>query len=691
MSDAVPQSRMAQVRQWSAGRGGVILVSLLAGLLLLPPASLPGQGLDPSWTLALEDAARQGRQFGQDFIFAYGPLGVLTTRMFDPGTWLFALLGDFVLTGLFLVPLFSWSRRPAVLFFYVVAILAATLAPLALDARIALAFLVVFLLAVRGQRGAALLGAALVCPFLLSKFSYFMIALPLFLLADVHGALRFRQLPLLTLVAVAELVLGMLLTGHSLAALPGLAANIMEVISGYGGAMQAAIGGIYPLLAAFAALLIILGLCLVAFVRRGAVLAGEGKRLVPLAILFLGLAWLLFTAFKMGHVRQDLHIFTTWHAFVLAVPVLAAFLDRAAVLQRRELIFAFLVLGGALLPIAALDAVNYLKFTNPSPFAYLRQRATDLVVRPFQTLSWLTPGQWRSMAEGRRAAEAEIAAHLPVPAQGTMDVIPFNVAPVIASAAEYRPRPLPQSYGGFTPRLQALDVAHFENSATAPATLFFQLGDIDERLPTLATGPSLPVIARWYDAVGESPLGLILRRRPAPRTVRAEPAGAADFALGDWVPVPQGGSLIVARVEIGPNLLGRALGFLAREPMIWITLRFAGGREQTFRYIPGMGRAGFVLSPMTMNAEVPVTASPAALRASAALIERSRAPDAVADVAAVRFSSAGLGARSFGTGRIVFERLQLEPGFTAALHTATASAAPAPAPAPAAAAPAPTR
>jgi hypothetical protein len=648
-----------------------LAVAILGFLLLLPPAVLPGAGLDPSWTLAVESAAREGRTFGVDFLFTYGPWGFLSTRLFDPHTYAFALLGDFTLTGLFLVPLL-WSRRPAVLVFYLVAILAAALAPLALDARVAIASLVICLIGLRDRSWWVLLAVLLFSPVMLSKFSYALAALPLFAIADLYRLIVFRRLPLLTITGIAVMVLGMMGAGHALGELPALASDLMLLISGYSGGMQAArIGGIYPLLVAYAALFVILGLCLFALWRRDGGLGPAARRLLPVAAVILAVGWTLFMALKMGHTRQDLHIFITWHAFAMTIAVMAAFLDGAAPLRRIELISASVLMAGSLLPIAALDAVNYIKFTNPSPVAYLGQRAKDLGVRPFQTLAWLWPGHWSSMAEQRRAAEALIAARLPVPARGTMDVIPYDLAPVIVSGT-YRPRPVPQSYSSYTPRLQELDAAHFDDSARAPETLFLKLGDIDERLPTLATGPSLPVIARWYDAVGASPLGLILHRRAAPRNSRSEAAGQADFGLGDWVNVPPAGAgLILARIEIGPNLVGRALGFFAREPMLWITLRYDDGAERTFRFIPGMGRAGFVLSPMPLEINLED------LRGAAALIERAYAPDAVRGVVAFRFSGSGPGANSFTPGHVAFDRFLLAPGFAAGLP----AMAPVPAPA----------
>src|SRR5436190_9186501 len=62
------------------------LVCFLATFLALTliPHQLyknPDFGLDPSWAIALHHAVKAKLVFGKDFVFTYGPLGVLYTRL----------------------------------------------------------------------------------------------------------------------------------------------------------------------------------------------------------------------------------------------------------------------------------------------------------------------------------------------------------------------------------------------------------------------------------------------------------------------------------------------------------------------------------------------------------------------------------------------------------------------------------
>ncbi len=73
--------RLFAVRWWQrrpAAFNRSILLGLLA-LLSLPAGFVepPDMGIDPSWMQALQIAATQGKIFGQEFVFTYGPLGYL--------------------------------------------------------------------------------------------------------------------------------------------------------------------------------------------------------------------------------------------------------------------------------------------------------------------------------------------------------------------------------------------------------------------------------------------------------------------------------------------------------------------------------------------------------------------------------------------------------------------------------------
>ena len=59
------------------------LLIFFTSLLFLPKALLenPNSGVDPSWKISINMALHQGLSFGKDWVFTYGPLGFLSTRI----------------------------------------------------------------------------------------------------------------------------------------------------------------------------------------------------------------------------------------------------------------------------------------------------------------------------------------------------------------------------------------------------------------------------------------------------------------------------------------------------------------------------------------------------------------------------------------------------------------------------------
>jgi hypothetical protein len=269
------------------------------------------------------------------------------------------------------------------------------------------------------------------------------------------------------------------------------------------------------------------------------------------------------------------------------------------------------------------------------------------------------PGLHKAAYEQQqRGAIQALTRPFPPSVVGTVDAIPWEVAELIASGLDYRPRPVIQSFSSFSPRLQALDRDRFQGPH-APQTLFLRIEDIDGRLPTMATGPSLPVIGQWYDAVDNmAPLGLVLHRRQSPRAASREQLGEAEFRIDQWVTVPQPETgLILARVMLERTLRGRLVTFFYREPLLFITVRTASGSEHRYRFIPSMGEVEFAISPQ------PVSDGGIA---AAGLLDSDRFPALSERIVAFRISGSRSARRSFGIGHASFSKLLLEPGFAAA-------------------------
>jgi hypothetical protein len=643
---------------WAAPRAvlalGLGLVLLAVSLALsLGDATLPGAGLDPSWQLAAEFAARQHLVFGRDFVFTYGPYHYLSTRLFDPATFRLVLVYDaFAVAALFWFPLRNRSLGACLALALCLAL------PQETEGIRVAAMFAVFLVAVRERTAWGVLLVALCGPLVLAKYSYALVIAPLVLLADAERVWS-RRAPVMTPALALAVLAADLAAGQPLGAVGALAANVLDIVSGYSRAMQLA-GPVAELVLAVA-----LGAAAIGFAARLAWGAREpapgrdaeapGARRADLAptAAVLGLAWTLFVAFKMGFVRQDTHTLIFHEAAPLALAALYAVFDRPGSRARRLAPVFWLLVAGIL--ASSLFWRSYLQ--RPSPQApadvgaYAGRAAAGLKPRLETAVGWFTGEKFADLRQARANAEAGIRRGFPAAVTGAVDALPMDLSEIIVSRLDYRPRPVIQSYSAYTPRLQAQDRAHFEG-AGAPDTLILRVEDIDGHLPTLAAGPSLPVIGQRYDPAGDDPLGLILKRRAAPRPMTRSLGPTHTVAIGAWTPVPgRPGRLLMAHIKVERSLLGRLAGFVLREPSLNISLRTPGGGDTTWRFVPDMAELGVAISPL-----------PAGWDQVDALFDPA-SPSHAAPVVGLRLWSP-TGNWAFRRATVAFEQIAYAPGFS---------------------------
>jgi len=614
-----------------------ILIAGALALLFTRGPWFASPGLDPSWAMASDYAFHRGLKFGTDFIFTAGPYSFLHTYFFAPDTYAYVVASDVFLAALYLAPLILWGSRWSALAF-VPACLGVHLAMPTADSLFAAAALSLFAICLTWRRIETALLVALCAPILLAKYSFPVWLLPLLALVDIWHVVARRRWPIFVPTAVAALIAGWLLAGQDLASLPSALVNTLDVTTYYGRAMQI-LGKQRDLV-----LLFIAGIIVYAFIGARLIsIFSQGSLYLALRCLCFaaGLGWIIFIAFKAGYTRQDEHIFITWRILLLSIPILAVFVAPVRGENAAALVAAK---AGPVLLSAGICAVLLLLWTGIGwPFLW--------EVR--------VPGQyWAAFERQQHASMQALARPFPPSVAGTVDAIPWETAELMASGLDYRPRPVIQSFSSYSPRLQALDRDHFQGPR-APETLFLRIEDIDGRLPTLATGPSLPVIGQWYDAVDTDPrgLGLILHRRSAPRSASQQAIGETELHLDQWVTIPQPETgLVLARVTLPHTWLGRIATFLYREPLLLITVRSGSGNERTYRFIPGMAELGFAISPLPI-------ADPGI--AAAGLLDQEQFPALSERIVAFRISGSPSAIRSFGPGHAAFSKVWLEPGFAA--------------------------
>ena len=312
-----------------------------------------------------------------------------------------------------------------------------------------------------------------------------------------------------------------------------------------------------------------------------------------------GFIFVLFSAFKYGYVRHDAHELAATSQLVLIALIVLAMAQPWA---RAS--------GGQALLLTALATVfaacfNLAILTRYSPQGFLPALAETLGLRSLAAPLAVTRGNAPFVCAQQDYYSA-IRDHFPLPhVTGTVDLYPWSQILVFAHGLDYHPRPVMQSYSAYTPRLAEMNAA-FLRGPQAPENILFSIYPIDDRYPTSDDGLSWPDLLTRYDPVSLTTNGfLVLHHSANPRTFRKIllEESVISFDANAAVPPTRDGP-IWAEIEINESTFGRVLSALYKPPHLKLAVKTVDGRNWNFRLIPGMARAGFMLSPFIGDTEI---------------------------------------------------------------------------------------
>jgi len=575
---------------------------LMAAGLLFRELTLPQSGLDRSWMLATQYGLLEKIDFGRYLIISYGPLSVLTSRLFHPTTWHVTVLFQILCVAITFWPIVGrhWSRLFVVVLF--VCLFANRIYYLN-DGVVFAAEFSAFLLALLGRRTVSLLGVVVIGVLALAKNSFFFAAVPLFLLADAFTLAKRRVLPLQTFTLLAAMTATFVMVGQHLASLPLYLRNGYEISKFYSEAMSLGPSpwGVVTL-APFVACVLALPLLLLVRARRihtdGS--TNADKNGLVLYVATLGLMWLSLVIYKASFVRADAgHYYIGWNALLLIAPVmLFTAWQLTGASPKIERLDCALIVAMVAIFLATADLRTAWWETRASgslrgvPLERIREKAGNF----HALIGWLDPRKRRVFDRERLRALDRMALRLPI-GRETIDVYPSEIGGMIAAGLSYQPRPTMQSYLAYSPYLQQLDLDHWRGQ-NAPDHLLFELIDIDGRLRTLALGPSIVEIFSRYDAVGAVGERIHLRRRALPHAVKVESQTSRSLGLGEWIPVPnEPGCLTLVSVHLKQTVLGSALSFFGAPPELTIETMLSSGEVRQYRFVASMSELGFAISP----------------------------------------------------------------------------------------------
>lgn len=580
-----------------------LAAAMLAGLLFLIASvrfggSVAGDELDPSWTMVLRWASLHGLRWGSDIAFTYGPLGYLyPLNACDPGGYGMFVATQIVLAGaaafLFANAWFA-QRWPERLVLTAVTLCAAPL--LAADpvwlATPVFAIAGMHAHAVAGRRRALglllVVAATYAATILLIKMSTLLLIVAWWLSGTamlLHQGLRRHALLWLVLVPAGALALWAA-SGQRFGDLLPFVATVLEISRGY----TAAMGSFPPLRYDLYGLAVLggsgaVGLWAAWRARR------DPARLACIALW--GLA--MFVAWRAGFTRADTHVaifaLTAW----LALPLLPMMTP----MPTRGLRAASLVLALALVPVAD-------RTVNPGA----THRRGDMVAASVGVLAHnvrvlrhpLTYRPALDAALGRERVRLDLPQTRAIVGRRTVDLVGTQQGVVIINGFAYRPSPVFQGYGAYTPRLQRLNAGAYSGPDRTDFVLL-AYSPIDGNLPTSENALAFTTLYANYHPVLVEKSYLLLERNAG--SVAPQPpadAGWRQATWGDWTDLPttpESVTVLAVRTEL--SAAGKAMALLLREPGQLIELELADGTVRRFRLVRGAAAGGFLASPAVQS------------------------------------------------------------------------------------------
>lgn len=569
-------------------------VALALGAVLIIPfrPEMPNSGLDPSWRYAINQAVSQGLVFGRDLVFTFGPLGSVYTTLYNPGTDTIMLVGStlFAVGLCTAMGLATPSKRFPMLMavpvifaidptrdavflvlpFFLLLSIGRTLLPVSSPAHLRPTRLVLAGIAVATI-------ATAITPLVKGSFAGTVGAccgLAFLALARRSLGIAFAWATLIGLTIVSAWVA----TGQPLAELPKFFISQGPIISGYTNAMS--LDGSRRSVAA-----VLLGSAILtaAFYRYFA-----KKHAVTGWIILLGLVFTLFVSFKAGFVRADGHVFISTGALLLVAYIVSTLFPLRSALVITVLSMAIWFGVGS-----TFHSINGSFFVQRAQQAFQALKG-GMDARVF------TPDTLR---QGFDAANARIRSEVPLPrVSGSVDIYPTELSPIFANNLEWVGRPVPQSYSAYEPALDDLNAQHLLKPDAAK-NIFFAFATIDGRFPALDDSRSIVELLSRYHVVGLTPRFVQLERH-ADRPMAAideQPFRTLKGQMEQAIDVKEDSPVWVS-MDVRPTFAGKILSTLYKLPLLDIELSFDDGRTATHRFIAGIGKTGFIVSPYLTDA-----------------------------------------------------------------------------------------
>jgi hypothetical protein len=587
-----------RVAKWVAKARADWALSLLLilGLPLLwldlfqpPIAPLTPNNLESSWYGALTHFAAQGLQFGRDVVFTYGPFGHLVSAVYVGELFFIRMAWELVSKTIFVGVIgFVLIRLPKfwrpIFFLFVLLFIRAD------GPADALYFLIVCCLALflfrEGPSSGTLniLAASLFAIFSLIKFTYFLLAIAALVLIAACHLKQQRKLHALWVSAtfIASFLVCWWIARQEFSNLPAYLSTSLDISFGYKEAMALPTADRIIFLTGVTAALLGVVQC---------VLCLLDSRSPALLFTILFVIGETFVSWNRAFIRADSHVLSFYclHPVVLATVWVVA--QPKAPRRWAGYTMNLLVFLVCLVGFVRQQGLGQL-VSSINETAHRIRLACEIVT------------DLPAFSEKFRVALDNIKKQHALPRvqaevrDASIDVLGNEQGIAIVNNLHYTPRPIFQGYSAYTENLINLNTA-FYSSLKAPAyvlSTLYKNQTIDNRYPTLDdAGVLKQLLFNYKPLLKEKGYVLWKRIRPAEK-VQTVSSTDESLAINTEHAIPTN-EMVWLELRLKQSFLGKLRSFFYKPPLVDLTVTGSSARQSSYRLIPAMATAGFIVSP----------------------------------------------------------------------------------------------
>lgn len=556
--------------------------------------SLPYDGVDGSWCVALHLAIKYHLLFGKDFSFTYGPLAVLRLRYPIVVSKYVYLLSDLYFIYIGFTGFFVFIRhrlRPGIMLFFFFSLLIA----LSMELEKWYMFLMLlFLIEYCRQPGKRIYlvhaaSLSLICFYIkvnTGLINFFM----LFLV--IHYALLVKKMTWKTyLMFVLAFLAALFLSARLLHTdLVGYIQCSDYLIKDYEDVMYLPLSGRLAAVTPWGAgALWILLAAIYVFVLIKALAARRLPAELETTLIYILVAIVMFVWYKNGFIRADGHVYQFFNTAAIFAVFLYAYTPES--LGKR--IVAFLCWA-----LLVVDIVTLL---------LLPESGFPGTVEKIARLSLITdkvrdiPTYIRGFREyDDQMIRTDSLTSLPNPfkeviGNHTADIIPTEISILYANGIRYAPRPVIQSYSAYDKFLDGLNADRYL-SPKAPDYVLFSLDGTEDRFAWMDESRTKLALAARYRPVRMVKDQLLLQKEESPRQMTKTKEDTVHTRMGVEIPVEKGNGLLYTRIQVKKNFAGKFRSFVYQPPELQMIYTLMDGEVRYFRVLQPLLEDGMILN-----------------------------------------------------------------------------------------------